>query len=721
MSEAGFFTRDLTDKPRFLISDLCALLESYLPSDQIREVYRAYLFGAEAHSGQHRKSGEPYIYHPLAVAKIIAEMQLDYQTVVSAILHDVIEDTGVAKDEIAEAFSTDIAELVDGVSKLTNLDRKSRIEAQSENFQKMFLAMAKDIRVIIIKLADRLHNMRTLGFMPINKQKRIAIETLEIYTPIANRLGMNNIQKELEGLGFSAKYPMRARIIGSAIQKARNHHKEIMGQIETSIKRAMRQEGIEGEIIGREKHLYSIYLKMIQKKLSFSEVYDVYGLRLIVDKVDTCYRVLGTMHALYKPVPGKFKDYIALPKSNGYQSLHTVLFGPHGVPIEVQIRTQEMHRIAEAGIAAHWMYKQTSGALPQLHNSQWLTNLLDIQRESGNPIEFLENVKIDLFPDESYVFTPKGTIIKLIRGATAIDFAYAVHTDIGNTAIAVRVNRRLLPIQSTINNGQTVEIITKKGAQPNPSWLNHAVTGKARSSIRAYLKNTRKTEAFSLGKRLLEKEFNQHEQDLSDIPVENFQILLEEFNLESIDQLYSDIGLGNRMPMLIARRLLAKDAPLATTNAEVSSQNSEPLTIKGTEGMVIHLANCCHPIPGDSIIGFFSPGKGISIHHHLCTNVKQHHKNRSDYLDVQWADNTDGEYSVGLLIEVTNQRGVLASISSIIADLGSNIEEVGMNERDGLTSVIRFVITARNRKHLADIFRRLRLIKFVMKITRTKS
>ncbi|MBT5231524.1 MAG: bifunctional (p)ppGpp synthetase/guanosine-3',5'-bis(diphosphate) 3'-pyrophosphohydrolase, partial [Methylococcales bacterium] len=486
---------DNTDKPRFLISDLCALLEQYLEPTQIREVYRSYLYGAEAHNGQHRKSGEPYIYHPIAVAKILAEMRMDHQTLVSAILHDVIEDTPTVKSQLSDEFTPEVAELVDGVSKLTHLDRKSHSEAQSENFQKMFLAMSKDIRVIIIKLADRLHNMRTLGVMPAHKRKRIANETLEIYAPIANRLGMNNIRKELEGLGFSAKHPMRANVLRNAVQKARGHHSEITSHIEQSIKRALFQEDIPADILGREKHLYSIYQKMLKKHLPFSEVFDVYGFRIIVDKVDTCYRVLGAMHGLFKPVPGKFKDYIAIPKSNGYQSLHTILFGPHGIPIEIQIRTEEMHQIAESGIASHWMYKQNNDAPPQLQNHQWLLNLLEIQKQSGNPLEFLESVKIDLFPDESYVFTPRGKIIKLAKGATAIDFAYAVHTDIGNSAIAVRVNRRLSPLQTTLYTGQTVEIITKKGAQPNPSWLTHTATAKARTSIRAYLKNIRKTES----------------------------------------------------------------------------------------------------------------------------------------------------------------------------------------------------------------------------------
>ena len=711
--------QDYSGKPRFLISDLCALLEAYLPPEQIREVYRSYLFGAEAHNGQHRKSGEPYIYHPIAVAKILAEMRMDYQTIVAAILHDVIEDTKTVKAQLTEEFSEEAAELVDGVSKLTNLDRKSHKEAQSENLQKMFLAMAKDIRVIIIKLSDRLHNMRTLGVMPAHKRKRIASETLEIYAPIANRLGMNHIRKELEDLGFSAKYPLRARILKNAVQKARGHHTEITTHIEQAVKRCLYQEEIRGKIAGREKHLFSIYQKMLNKRLPFSDVYDVYGFRIVVNKVDTCYRALGAMHGLFKPVPGKFKDYIAIPKSNGYQSLHTILFGPHGIPIEIQIRTEEMNQIAESGIASHWMYKQQGSQVPQLQNHQWLLNLLDIQKKSGNPIEFLENVKIDLFPDESYVFTPSGKIIKLARGATAIDFAYAVHTDIGNTAIAVRINRRLSPLQATLYTGQTVEIITKKGSHPNPSWLSHAVTAKARSSIRAYLKNVRKTESITLGKRLLEKELAQLTTSLKDLPPDRLNKAIEVFHLSSVDHLFSEIGLGNRMPLLVARHLTSQGGSPTGNGFTVADHPMQPLTIRGTEGMVIHLARCCHPIPGDSIIAFFSPGKGINMHHHQCGNYRKR-KHQSEWIEVQWEDNLEGDYAASIRIEVANQRGVLGSISSIIAEQGCNIESVSMDELDGLTSVINFVIDVSNRKHLANLFRRLRLFKFVLKISRIK-
>ncbi|NNF97321.1 MAG: RelA/SpoT family protein, partial [Halobacteria archaeon] len=497
----------------FRISSLCELLEGYLEPDQISEVYQAYLFGAEAHEGQHRLSGEPYITHPIAVAKILAEMHMDPKSIVAAILHDVIEDTGTPIEKVKSRFGEEVAVLVDGVSKLTHIQFESKAEAQAENFRKMMLAMVEDIRVILIKLADRLHNMRTLGVMRPDKRRRIARETLEIYAPIANRLGMNKMRLELEDLGFTAMHPLRSQILSESLKKARGNRKEIVGKIEETIKERLKQEGLGGEVIGREKHLYSIYKKMKSKHLGFSEVMDVYAFRIIVDSVDTCYRVLGAVHNLYTPMPGRFKDYIAIPKANGYQSLHTVLFSPYSVPIEVQIRTEEMHKVAEAGIAAHWLYKSSKQAgrnSAQVRARQWLHDLLEIQSKAGNSIEFLENVKIDLFPVEVYVFTPQGDIMVLPRGATAVDFAYAVHTDVGNQCVAVKIDRRLMPLRTELFNGQTVEIITSKGAQPNPAWLDFVNTAKARTNIRNYLKNLQQDEAVMLGTRLLNKSLAAH-------------------------------------------------------------------------------------------------------------------------------------------------------------------------------------------------------------------
>ena len=706
---------------RFLISDLCALLEGYLPHEQVQEVYRAYLFGAEAHDGQHRMSGEPYIYHPLAVAKILAESHMDHKSIMAAILHDVIEDTPTAKEHLAEHFGDEVAELVDGVSKLTQIKFETQAEAQAENFRKMLLAMVRDIRVILIKLADRLHNMRTLGSMPADKRRRIARETLEIYVPIATRLGMNALRVELDDLGFAALYPMRYRVLSVALRHARGNRKEILNKIETAIKRRLRQEEMPGEVQSREKHLYSLYKKMRGKNISFNEVFDVYAFRIVVDKVDTCYRVMGIMHNLYKPVPGRFKDYIAIPKANGYQSLHTVLFGPYGVPIEVQIRTEEMNKVAESGIAAHWLYKSggednTTGARAR----EWLRGLLEMQKNAGNSLEFIENVKIDLFPDEVYVFTPKGEILELARGATAVDFAYAVHTDVGNTCIAAKIDRRLSPLRTPLYNGQTVEIIAAPGAHPNPAWLNFVVTGKARASIRNYLKNLKHDEAINLGRRLLDKSLAEFSLASGDIPRERYEQLLKEFNLKSVEDLYDAIGLGNRMAVLVARRLAPEDAVPESARESDGKAPTRPLAIKGTEGMVLTFAKCCYPIPGDRIVGFVSTGRGIVIHTESCKNVAEYRHLPEKWIDVQWESKPVGDYTAEIRVEVANQRGVLATIASAIAEMGCNIENVDIEERDGMTSSLIFTITVHDRMHLARLMRRIRSIQLVMRIYRTK-
>ncbi len=706
---------------RFLISDLCTLLDSYLPHDQVQEVYRAYLFGAEAHDGQHRMSGEPYIYHPLAVAKILAEMHMDYQSIMAAILHDVIEDTSTVKEQLAGAFGTEVAELVDGVSKLTQIKFETHAEAQAENFRKMLLAMVRDIRVILVKLADRLHNMRTLGYMPAEKRRRIARETLEIYVPIAQRLGMNALRVELDDLGFAALYPMRYRVLSEALRKARGNRKEILNKIETAIKRRLRQEEMPGEVQSREKHLYSLYKKMRSKNLSFSDVFDVYAFRIVVDKVDTCYRVLGIMHSLYKPVPGRFKDYIAIPKANGYQSLHTVLFGPYGVPIEVQIRSAEMNQVAESGIAAHWLYKHGGDEGNTGERArEWLRGLLEMQKNAGNSLEFIENVKIDLFPDEVYVFTPKGEIMELMRGATAVDFAYAVHTDVGDTCIAAKIDRRLSPLRTPLFNGQTVEIITAPGAHPNPAWLNFVVTGKARASIRSYLKNLKRDEAINLGRRLLDKALAEFSLSSGDIPRERYEQLLKEFNLKSIEDLFDAIGLGNRMAVLVARGLAPGDAVPDSIHDSDGNAPVRALSIKGTEGMVLTYAKCCHPIPGDRIVGFVSAGRGIVIHVASCKNIAEYRHHPEKLIDVQWEAKTEGEYTAEIRVEVANQRGVLATIAAAIAEMGSNIENVDIEERDGMTSSLIFTITVHDRLHLARLMRRIRSIQLVMRIYRTK-
>ena len=712
-----------SNKPRYLISDLCSYLESYLTQDQIQEVYRAYIFGAEAHEGQKRKTGEPYIYHPLAVARILAGMHLDYKGLVAAILHDVIEDTPVAKEQLAELFGEEVAELVDGVSKLTQIDFRSHAEAQAANFRKMLLAMTKDIRIILIKLADRLHNMRTLGVMRPAKCRRIAKETLEIYAPIANRLGIHTIKSELEELGFAAYWPMRYRVLKEAVKKSRGNRKEVLTNIEAAIRQRLEEDGLEGVIEGRQKHLYSIYSKMREKKLPFAEVVDVYAFRIIVDRLDTCYRALGAVHNLYKPVPGRFKDYIAIPKANGYQSLHTVLFGPHGIPIEIQIRTEEMHHLAESGIAAHWIYKSGSdqSSQAQAEASDWLKNLLEFQQGAGDSMEFLEHVKVDLFPDEVYVFTPRGKIMVLAKGATVIDFAYAVHTDVGNQCVAARVDRRMVPLRTKLSSGQTVEVITSPIGRPNPSWLNFVVTGKARANIRNYLKNLQSKEALDLGKRMLEKELSVFGGSLEQIDQNKLSQLLKDFNLTNQDKLLEEIGLGNRMPLLVARRLMVQDEAEAAKPADEAggSGMTSPLAIKGSEGMVVKYARCCRPIPGDEIVATFSAGKGIVVHRQDCRNIGEFKKsNDTSWLDVEWEREPDADFATEIKVEVGNKRGVLATVAAAISEMGSNIENVGMKERDGLTSTLQFVMSVKDRRHLANIMRRLRSIPTVLRITR---
>ena len=723
----------------FLIHDLCKLLEAYLETDQVKEVYRAYLFGAEAHDGQMRMSGEPYIYHPLAVARILAEMRMDANTLIAAILHDVIEDTVIDKDEIAREFGEEVAELVDGVTKLTQVRFGSKAEAQAENFRKMILAMVKDIRVILIKLADRLHNMRTLGVMRADKQRRIARETLEIYAPVAKRLGMQSISLELEDLGFRAHYPMRYRVLQSALKKMRGNRKEVVEKIRLSLEERLRQEGIEAPVEGREKHLYSIYDKMRNKGLSFEDVSDVYGFRIIVDKVDTCYRVLGVVHNIYKPMPGRFKDYIAIPKANGYQSLHTVLFGPYGGPIEVQIRTKDMERVAQAGIAAHWMYK-TGSATPS-HATEWLKGLLEMQKYAGNSQEFLENVKIDLFPDEVYIFTPDGDILNILRGATVVDLAYAIHTDLGNTCVAAKIDRHLAPLRSTLSNGQTVEIITAPGARPNPVWLDFVITGKARSNIRHYLKQLKREEALELGKRMLGKALAALSLEMRDAPKEALDALLKQLKLETLDDLLEDISLGKRIAALVARQLvdiverreatvtgpkkrkkgvLSRYTPRWLKGGQAARATARPLAIRGTEGSVVTYAKCCRPIPGDSILGFVSTGRGIVIHTRSCKNVREFRNNPERWIDVQWETDIKNTFSVDIRVDTANQRGVLATVASVIAEQGSNIENVSIDERDGLYSSIIFTISVRDRVHLAQIIRRVRAIDSVARIARSK-
>jgi len=706
-----------------LLQQLCGILQGYLDQTQINDIVRAYHFSAAAHYGQFRKSGEAYICHPVSVAITLATMRMDANGIMAAILHDVIEDTPVSKQELSEQFSPEVAELVDGVTKLSQIDSRSRAEAQAENVRKMFLAMAKDLRVIIVKLADRLHNMKTIGNMPLDKKRRIAKETLEIYAPIANRLGMNDIRHQLESLGFKALYPHRYTAINNAVRKSKGNRKEVVDTILSAIQTRLTETGLNCTAAGREKNIASIYHKMLTKKISFTDVFDVYAFRIYCPTVDDCYRALGCVHNLYKPIPGRFKDYIALPKANGYQSLHTILIGPYGVPIEIQIRTHEMHRLSESGIAAHWLYKsdKDKSEIIRARANEWLRDLLEIQKSAGDSLEFIDNLKVDLFPQEVFVFTPKGKIIKLPRGATIVDFAYLVHTDVGNACISARIDKKLVPLQSKLENGQTIEVITAPWARPNPLWLNYVITAKARSCIRSYLKNFKQQEAINLGRRLLEKELQSVDLQLDEVDNKRLLEVLQVLKKHSLNELLEDIGLGNKMPFLVAKRIAQSDVNAAVKLNDRDLSHSTPLVIKGTEGIVVSLAKCCRPIPGDPIIGFFNPGKGIVVHHYECRNSNEVRKKQTSWLDVEWSPEAVGEFSSEIRIELLNQRGSLATIASTISSLDSNIENITVVSQDNRVSVDLLTLAVRDRVHLANIIRKLKKLSIVLKITRIKA
>lgn len=697
-------------------SDLKREVSEYLTPDQIEEITLAYQLAAEAHQGQRRSSGEVYISHPVEVARILAAMRMDQQSIEAALLHDVLEDTTVTKATIVKRFGKGVAELVDGVSKLQQIKFENRDQAQAENLRKMILAMTRDIRVILIKLADRLHNMRTLSALPTEKKRRISKETLEVYAPIANRLGMNTFRLEFEDLGFLYLYPMRYKVLKESVKKARGNRKEVVNSLEQSLKNKLADEGIQPfQVIGREKHLYSLYKKMKTKNLSLSEIMDIYALRILVNNVDDCYRVLGIVHNLHRPVHGRFKDYIAVPKANGYQSLHTAVLGPFGVPIEIQIRTEEMNRMAENGIAAHWLYKSADSAIgeAEIRAGEWLKGILEIQKTAGDTKEFIEHVKIDLYPSEVYVFTPSGDILSLPEGATAVDFAYAVHTDVGNACIACKIDRRLVPLSTRLRSGQTIEIITAVGARPNPAWLSFVTTGKARSNIRHWLKTQQVDEARALGKRLLDRALSTLSLSMEMISHEQIKVVLDELSLETFEDLCREVGLGNQLAPLIVRRLIS----------DVATQehpNVYPLAIRGTEGMVISYAKCCYPIPGDFIVGFLSAGRGVVVHRENCRNVSKTYKNPEKCVPIQWEDKVQGEFKVELRVDVLNKRGVLASLASILAEHGTNIQNVTIDERDSRHNVTTFILSVRNRDHLARIIRSMREIREVTRVSRDK-
>ncbi len=695
------------------VRKLVDTLEGYLAGEQIESIMSAYEFGAAAHEGQTRKSGEPYITHPVAVAQELADMHLDSQAIEAAILHDVVEDTAASLEDIEEKFGDEVALLVDGVSKLDQIQFRSRAEAQAESFRKMMLAMIEDIRVILVKLADRLHNMQTLESMPTEKRKRIARETLDIYAPIANRLGINRFKVELEDLGFRYLHPFRYRVLDKALKRAKGSQRQIVKRISEEMGGALASEGIEADIIGREKHLYSIYKKMAEKKRTLSDVVDVYGFRIIVDDVTSCYRVLGLVHNLYKPMPGRFKDYIAIPRINGYQSLHTTLFGPKGLPLEVQIRTREMDRVAESGVASHWQYKadDKSDATPQRRAREWLSNLAELQ-QSGTSEEFLESVKVDLFPDKIYVFTPKGDIMPLPKGATTVDFAYAVHTDIGNRCVAAKIDRTLVPLRTPLANSQTVEIKTARGGKPNPHWLSFVRTAKARTAIRHYMKTMRSSESIDLGKRLLDQALKDLGSSLRKVGKVRMSAALEELGLTENTELFSQIGLGERLAPLTARFLSG------VTEEGDDDSDSANLVITGTEGMVVSYAKCCHPIPGDDVMGYLSSGRGVVIHRNNCGNLAIFRKQPEKWITVGWQEDIDREFTSQLLVETENKPGTLAEVAATIADAGSNIEQVSVQGRHDDSSVMSFLLQVRDRQHLAKIMREVKKMQHVLKVVR---
>jgi GTP diphosphokinase / guanosine-3',5'-bis(diphosphate) 3'-diphosphatase len=713
---ASFLARLPKRKRSIGLDRLTRRMQRYLSTEQVDQVLLAYEFAAKAHEGQQRYSGEPYISHPVAVATILAELKLDAQTLMAALLHDVIEDTGVPKDHIKSIFGEEVAELVDGVSKLDKIEFRSRAEAQAESFRKMLLAMVGDIRVILVKLADRTHNMRTLWIMPPEKRRRIARETLEIYAPIANRLGMNLIRLELEDLGFRCLHPYRYRVLERALKRAQGTHKQIIQKITKRFNESLGEARIDARVAGREKHIYSIYRKMRDKKRALNEIVDVYGLRIIVDTVDECYRTLGIVHMCYKPMPGRFKDYIAIPRVNGYQSLHTTLFGPGGLPCEVQIRTDDMDRVAESGIAAHWQYKAGSphAAQPQVRAREWLSNLMEME-EGGTSEEFLESVKIDLFPDKVYVFTPKGDIVRLPRGATCVDFAYAVHTGVGNRCVAARIDRRPVPLRTALKNGQTVQIITARGATPNPAWVNFVVTAKARMAIRSFLKNLQRHEAADLGKRLLDNALREFKLTLRKVPDERMRATLDLLGCNNVEELYEQIGLGERMASLVARRLLPEDA------GEAGGGQAAPLAIAGTEGMVVTYGRCCHPIPGDTIFGYLSAGRGIVIHRDDCGNLAEFRKQPDKWLAVEWQRKLNRTFPVEVRAEVRNRLGVLAAVAANISSAQTNIEHVQVVERDGDSSSLIFLLQVDGRDQLERVLRSIRAMPDVLAVTRTNT
>jgi len=703
-----------------LLQGLTDKLSSYLDPKEIDRIKRAYHFSEKCHLGQMRQSGDPYITHPLAVANILADMQMDPESLMAGLLHDVIEDTGVTKGQISRRFGRTVADLVDGVSKLGEIESASRAEQQAESFQKMTLAMSRDIRVMLVKLADRLHNMRTLGVLSPEKRRRIARETIDIYAPIAQRLGINDIRLEFEDLGFAAMYPLRHRRLREALKASRKNRKEVVTEIQQAIEMRLERESVHVEVKGREKHLWSIYLKMREKKKSFRDIMDVFAFRLVVDNVDDCYRALGIVHNIYKPVPGEFKDYIAIPKTNGYQSLHTLLVGMHGVIIEVQIRTREMDAMANFGIAAHWEYKSSINnvEVSRRRAARWVQGLLEMQQKAGDSLEFLEHVKADLFPDEVYVFTPKGKIIELPTGATPIDFAYSVHTGLGDRCIACHVDGQLTPLSEPLQSGQKIDIISAAGAQPNPSWLNFVVTAKARSAIRHFLKNQQHDESVDLGKRLLDHALGNLGTSYKQLKKSQIKRLLKETGASTFEFVLQQIGLGNRVPFAVANLMVLPNKRVVSDDHK---NPNLPVVIDSSQGLVLQYGRCCHPIPGDPILGHMTPGKGLVIHLESCRNLKEIRSNPEKCMSLLWSPVVKGEFAVELKAEVTPERGFIAALASRMTEEDATIEHISVNEKDPFTSIVDVVLTVKDRIHLADIMRRARSLKSVRRIYRVKN
>jgi GTP pyrophosphokinase len=706
------------------IAEFTRHLGHYLPPPDVALVERAFAFSEHAHQGQFRKSGDPYISHPLAVASILSQWRLDAQGLAAALLHDVMEDTAVTKTEIETSFGKPVADMVDGVSKLDQIEFQSREDQQAESFRKMLLAMAQDVRVILIKLADRLHNMRTLDAMAPEHRERIARETLEIYAPIANRLGLNALYQELQDLSFKHLYPQRYRVLAKAIKAARGNRREVMNRILQTIRDGLKNSDLAATVTGREKTAFSVYKKMREKHYTFSQVFDIYGVRVLVTDTTSCYAALGVLHSLYKPIPGKFKDYVAIPKANGYQSLHTTLFGPFGTPLEAQIRTHDMHRVAEAGVAAHWLYKaggQLDIAEAQQQTHRWLQSLLEIQSESRDSKEFLEHIKGDLFPDEIYVFTPKGKIMALPRGATAVDFAYAVHTDIGHHCTAARINYELMPLRTELKSGDQVEIITAAAARPNPSWLNFVATGKARSRIRHFLKTLQQRESAVLGERMLEQALASLKAAPESITPERWEALAREYGAKSRLDVLADIGQGKRLSFVVAQAL-TRAASRVQDDAPQGAPRHGALQLRGVEGVAIQYGKCCRPIPGDAIVGQFRRGQGLLVHTRDCQTLRKGRVESDQIVDVEWAPKVEGVFEAGIRILVSDQRGLLARLATAIADAGANIEYVSMERPDGDRVVNMFFnVQVQDRKHLAHVMRSLRRIPEVKRVHRART